>query len=109
MDDVLRALAAPRRRQILRLVRDGEMTAGSIAARFDVTRPAISEHLRVLRETGLVSERREGVRRLYRARPEALDQVRDFLEQFWDDSLDRLRLAAEADQRQEKERTHGAA
>jgi DNA-binding transcriptional ArsR family regulator len=109
MDDVLRALAAPRRRQILRLVRDGEMTAGSIAAHFDVTRPAISEHLRVLRETGLVSERREGVRRLYRARPEALDQVRDFLEQFWDDSLDRLRLAAEADQRQEKERTHGAA
>lgn len=109
MDDVLRALAAPRRREILRLVRDGEMTAGAIAARFDVTRPAISEHLRVLRQTGLVTERRAGVRRLYRARAEALAEVREFLDRFWDDSLDRLRLAAESEQRQQKERTHGAA
>ena len=109
MDDVLRALSAPRRRQILHLVRDREMTAGSIAARFDVTRPAISEHLRVLRESGLVSERRDGVRRFYRARPEALAEVRTFLEDFWDDRLARLRLAAEAEQRQEKDRHHGAA
>jgi len=109
MDDVLRALAAPRRRQILRLVRDGEMTAGAIADHFDVTRPAISEHLRVLRETGLVTERRAGVRRLYRARADALAEVRDFIDRFWDDSLDRLRLAAEAEQRQQRETTHGAA
>lgn len=109
MDDVLRALCAPRRRQILHLVRHREMTAGSIAARFDVTRPAISEHLRVLRESGLVSERRDGVRRFYRARPEALAEVRNFLEDFWDDGLGRLRRAAEAEQRQEKDSRHGAA
>jgi DNA-binding transcriptional ArsR family regulator len=109
MDDVLRALSAPTRREILRLVRDDEMTAGAIAARFTVSRPAVSEHLRVLRETGLVSERREGVRRLYRARPESLAQVRAYLDQFWDDGLDRLRLAAEAEQQQQKERNSGAA
>jgi DNA-binding transcriptional ArsR family regulator len=109
MDDVLRALSAPRRRQILHLVRDAELSAGSIAAHFDVSRPAISEHLRVLRETGLVSERRQGVRRLYRARPEALSEVRRFLDDFWDDSLERLRLAAESEQRQQREHTHGAA
>jgi DNA-binding transcriptional ArsR family regulator len=107
MDDVLRALSAPTRREILRLVRDDEMAAGAIAARFTVTRPAVSEHLRVLRETGLVSERRDGVRRLYRARPEALSQVRAYLDQFWQDSLDRLRLAAEAEQ--QKEPRSGAA
>lgn len=109
MDDVLRALSAPTRREILRMVRDDEMTAGAIAARFTVSRPAVSEHLRVLRETGLVSERREGVRRLYRARPESLAQVRAYLDQFWDDGLDRLRLAAEAEQQQQKERNSGAA
>jgi DNA-binding transcriptional ArsR family regulator len=103
MDDVLRALSAPTRREILRLVRDGEMTAGTIATHFAVSRPAVSEHLRVLRETGLVSERREGVRRLYRARPEAISQVRAYLEQFWEDGLDRLRLAAEAEQQKEPE------
>jgi DNA-binding transcriptional ArsR family regulator len=109
MDDVIRALSAPTRREILRLVRDGEMTAGSIAAQFTMTRPAVSEHLRVLRESGLVSERREGVRRLYRARPEALAQVRAYIDQFWEDSLDRLRLAAEAEQQQQRESRSGAA
>jgi DNA-binding transcriptional ArsR family regulator len=109
MDDVLRALSAPTRREILRLVRDEEMTAGAIAARFQVTRPAVSEHLRVLRETGLVSERREGVRRWYRARPERLDQVRAYLDQFWRDSLDDLRLVAEAEQDAQREANSGAA
>ena len=108
MDDVIRALSAPTRREILRLVRDGEMTAGSIAAQFTMTRPAVSEHLRVLRESGLVSERREGVRRLYRARPEALAQVRAYIDQFWEDSLDRLRLAAEAEQQQREPRSGAA-
>jgi uncharacterized protein YndB with AHSA1/START domain/DNA-binding transcriptional ArsR family regulator len=102
MDDVLRALAAPARRRILHLVRDGEMTAGAIAAHFDVTRPAISEHLRVLRESGLLTERREGVRRFYRARPEAMAEVRDYVDRFWAASLDRLRDAAEAEQRQQE-------
>jgi DNA-binding transcriptional ArsR family regulator len=63
----------------------------------------------VLRESGLVSERRDGVRRLYRARPEALSQVRAYIDQFWEDGLERLRVAAEAEQRQSRERNSGAA
>jgi DNA-binding transcriptional ArsR family regulator len=80
VDDALRAIAEPRRRAILRLVASREMAAGDIARHFDVTRPAISQHLTVLREVGLLSERREGTRRLYRARPQALDELRAFLE-----------------------------
>ena len=104
VDAALRAIAEPRRRDILRLVRERELPAGAIAARFSVTRPAISQHLRVLREAGLVDERREGTRRLYRARPETLDDVRRFLDEFWSDRLDRLREAAEADQRDKERR-----
>lgn len=95
MEAALRAIAEPRRRRILTLVRDGELSAGEIAAHFDVTRPAISQHLGVLKEAGLVSERRDGTRRLYRARPEGLVELRSFLEGFWDERLDALRRAAE--------------
>ena len=66
MEAALKAIAGPRRRRILTLVRDGELSAGEIAAHFDVTRPAVSQHLNVLKEAGLVSERRNGTRRLYR-------------------------------------------
>ena len=66
IDASLKAIAEPRRREILRLVRDDELTAGAIAAHFDVTRPAISQHLSVLRDAGLVVERRDGTRRWYR-------------------------------------------
>jgi DNA-binding transcriptional ArsR family regulator len=97
MEAVAHAIAAPRRRAILRLVREGELTAGAIAEHFDVTRPAISQHLRVLREAELLTERRDGTRRLYRARPEGLAELRAFVEDFWD--LERLRAAAEAEQR----------
>jgi DNA-binding transcriptional ArsR family regulator len=95
MEAALKAIAEPRRRQILTLVRDGELAAGEIAARFDVTRPAISQHLGVLKEAGLVSERRDGTRRLYQARPEGLEELRVFLEEFWDKRLDALRREAE--------------
>jgi len=98
----LRAIAAPRRRQILSLVRDGELSAGEIAAHFDVTRPAISQHLNVLKEAGLVTERRSGTRRLYRARPEGLAELMRFLEGFWDSRLDALKREAERE-----ERVHG--
>jgi DNA-binding transcriptional ArsR family regulator len=98
MDLVARALAAPRRREILTLVRDGELSAGEIASHFDVSRPAVSQHLSALREAGLLSERRDGTRRLYRAQPEALAGLRDFLNEFWTDRLERLRLAAELEQ-----------
>ena len=75
MEGALKAIAAPRRREILSLVRADELSAGEIAAHFDVTRPAISQHLTVLKEAGLVSERRNGTRRLYKARPEGLIEV----------------------------------
>ena len=100
MEAALKAIAAPRRRQILTLVRDGELTAGEIASHFDVTRPAISQHLNVLKEAGLVSERRNGTRRLYRARPEGLAELKDFLEGFWEVRLQALKREAEKEERQ---------
>src|ERR671932_950993 len=99
MDVALRALADRRRREILRLVRSEELPAGEIAAHFAVTRPAISQHLRVLKEAGLVTERREGTRRLYRARPETVEDLRRFLDEFWSERLERLRDVAEMNQR----------
>ena len=102
----MKAIAEPRRRQILTLVRDGELSAGEIAARFDVTRPAISQHLGVLKEAGLVRERRDGTRRLYQARPEGLEELRVFLEEFWDTRLDALRREAERKEARKHERNH---
>ena len=99
MDAALRAISEPRRREILRLVRDEERTAGDIAARFDITRPAISQHLSVLRDAGLLVERRAGTRRWYRARPEGTRELHDWLEAFWDDGLARLAAAAEQEER----------
>lgn len=98
MEAALRAIAAPHRRQILSLVRDGELSAGEIAAHFDVTRPAVSQHLNVLKEAGLVSERRNGTRRLYRARPEGLVPVKQFLEEFWDPRLEALKREIEREE-----------
>ena len=95
MEAAARAIAEPRRRAILRLVRDDELAAGEIAAHFDVTRPAVSQHLTVLKDAGLLAERREGTRRLYRARPEGLEDLREFLDEFWATGLERLKRAAE--------------
>jgi DNA-binding transcriptional ArsR family regulator len=104
METALRAIAEPRRREILRLVRARELPAGEIAAHFDVTRPAISQHLQVLKQAGLVDERRDGTRRLYRARPEGLASLREFLSEFWQD---RLRLLADAAEKEERRKQHG--
>ena len=95
MDAVLHAIAEPRRRRILELVSSNELSAGEIASRFEITRPAISQHLTVLRDAGLVSMRRDGTRRIYRARPQQLAELRDYLDEFWADGLDRLKAAAE--------------
>lgn len=95
MIDALQAMAEPRRLEILRHLRDGELTAGAIASRFEVTRPAISHHLAVLREAGLVEVRRQGTRRLYSIRPEAFADVADFLREFWADRLGRLKEEVE--------------
>src|SRR5688572_23624055 len=99
MDAALHALAEPRRREILRLIRDEALTSGAIAAHFDVSRPAISQHLAVLRAADLVLERRDGTRRWYRARPEGARELRNWLESFWDDGLTRLVAAAEQEER----------
>jgi DNA-binding transcriptional ArsR family regulator len=99
MEAALKAIAAPRRRQILALVRDDELRAGDIAAHFDVSRPAVSQHLTVLKEAGLVTERRNGTERLYRARLEGLLPVREFLDQFWDDRLEVLKREVEHEER----------
>ncbi len=102
MEAALKAMAEPRRRAILKLVRDEELTAGQIAAAFDVTRPAISQHLTVLKEAGLVSERRDGTRRFYRARPETIRELQRYLEEYWRSSLDRLKAAAEWQERRKR-------
>ena len=93
------AIAESRRREILRLLRDRELSVGEVASRFDVTQPAISQHLRVLKGAGLVSDRREGTRRLYRARSDGLAELHDFLAEFLGTGLERLKYAAEAEER----------
>jgi DNA-binding transcriptional ArsR family regulator len=93
--DVFQVLAESRRREVLALLTGEERTAGDIAARFDVTRQAISQHLRILLQAGLIRERREGTRRWYRARPEGLEEVRAYVEAMWPDALQRLKAAAE--------------
>ena len=93
MQDVLEAIANPRRREILRLVWDEELSAGEIASRFDVTWPAVSQSLGVLRRAGLVTERREATRRFYRADPARLGPLRLALEQMWAEDLSDLQRA----------------
>jgi DNA-binding transcriptional ArsR family regulator len=95
--DGLQVISEPRRREILRLVWDDELASGEIAARFDVTFGAVSQHLGVLRDAGFVRVRRDGNRRLYRADREALGPLAAALESMWGDALDRLAAAAESD------------
>jgi DNA-binding transcriptional ArsR family regulator len=92
-------MAAPHPRTIVRLVADAELSAGEIAANFDLTWPAVSQHLGVLKEAGLVSERRNGTRRLYRARPEGIVELRTFLDEFWGERLEALKREAEREER----------
>jgi len=101
---VLKALAEPRRVAILKLVAGKELAAGEIASRFRTSRPAISQHLRVLNDAGLLAQRRVGTMRLYRARPETLLELRVFLDSFWSVSLDVLKREAEADARRSRGR-----
>ena len=79
MAEVFDALAQPTRREILRLLAGGEQSAGALASHFSVTQPAVSQHLKVLRDAGLVDDRRDGARRLYRVRPEGLADLQAFL------------------------------
>jgi DNA-binding transcriptional ArsR family regulator len=90
------ALADPNRRAILRLVRDHPRAVNEIAEQFDITQQAVSQHLKVLRDAGLVAVRPQGQRRLYVVRPEGLTGLRDFLDEFWPDTLQRLKEAVES-------------
>jgi DNA-binding transcriptional ArsR family regulator len=104
IDEVLHALVEPRRRKLLELVNDHELTSGELASHFpDVTRPAISQHLKVLEDAGLVLVRREGTRRLYRAKPDNLEELREYLEIFWENRLQRLKEAVETETRSKKD------
>jgi DNA-binding transcriptional ArsR family regulator len=98
--DSLQVVAEPRRRAILRLVWDAELPAGEIAARFEVSFAAVSQHLGVLREAGLVTVRRDGTRRLYRADRAALGRLGQVLEQLWSVQLAELAELAEAAERE---------
>jgi DNA-binding transcriptional ArsR family regulator len=98
VEAALKAIAAPHRRRILRLVWDEELSAGEISAHFELTRPAVSQHLTVLKEAGLVSERRNGTRRLYRASPDGLAELKEFLEEFWGARLEALKAEAEREE-----------
>lgn len=101
-DAVLRALADPHRREIIRLIRDSELPAGQIATHFTLTQQAVSQHLAVLKKAGLLAERREGTRRLYRFHSDALAPVRELLDEFWPDALQRLKHAVERDHRKKR-------
>ena len=96
-DAVLRALAEPQRRRILAVVRDRELPAGEIAEHFDITHQAVSQHLRVLKDAGVLRERRDGTRRLYAIRPEAIEPLRAFLDELWPASLQRLKRTVETE------------
>ena len=107
VDGALKALAEPRRRAIVRLVWSHELPATDIADQFrDVSRPAISQHLSVLKDANLVTERRDGTRRLYRANRDTVAELRSFLDDYWTSGLERLRDAAEAAEARRRETTH---
>lgn len=94
-DAVLRALADPHRRAILRLVQHTELPAGQIAETFTLTQQAVSQHIGVLKAAGLLTERRDGSRRFYALQHESLEPVRELLSEFWPDALGRLKKAVE--------------
>jgi DNA-binding transcriptional ArsR family regulator len=96
-EHVLKALAEPRRQQILRLVRATPRSVGDIAEQVDITQQAVSQHLQVLRDAGLVAVRQDGTRRLYAIRPDGLASLDRFLAELWPEGLRRLKTAVEAD------------
>jgi DNA-binding transcriptional ArsR family regulator len=91
----LAVLADPTRRQVFERLRAGPRPVNALASGLPVSRPAVSQHLKVLREAGLVEERSEGVRRIYSLRREGLMELREWLDSFWGDALDAFRMEAE--------------
>ncbi len=101
--EVYGALAQPKRREILRLLAGRELSAGEIASRFAVTQPAMSQHLKVLKDVGLLNERREGTKRLLSVRAEGLEDLHTFLAEVLPSRLERLKQAAEKEERSERD------
>ena len=101
--EVFDAVAQPKRREIIRLLSAGELSAGEIASHFAVTQPAISQHLKVLKDVGLVSERREGTKRMLSVRAEGLAELHDFLAEVLPSKLERLKEVAEREERAERD------
>lgn len=100
LDLTAQAISDPTRRRILGLVRDDERSAGELASEFEhLSRPAVSQHLRVLHQADLVTVRRDGNRRMYLSRPEGLNEMRTFIDEMWTDRLVRLKQAAERAER----------
>src|SRR5919202_2038927 len=93
----IQALGDPTRRAVFEQLRRGPRAVGEIAAELPVSRPAVSQHLRVLKEAGLVTDRQNGTRRLYRVDPGGLAELREYLDRFWDEALDQFKQAVEAD------------
>jgi len=98
----LQALSDPTRRAVLEELRSGPRAVGEIAARLPVSRPAVSQHLRVLKEAGLVTERQNGTRRLYRVDPDGLAELREYLEGLWEEALAGFKAAAEKEEGRKK-------
>jgi DNA-binding transcriptional ArsR family regulator len=96
----LAVLADPTRRRVFERLRSGPRAVNALAAGLPVTRPAVSQHLKVLKEAGLVEERSEGVRRIYSVRRQGLSELRDWLDSFWGDALDAFKLEAERSHRE---------
>ena len=105
--EVFEAIAQPKRREILRLLAAKERSAGEVASQFAVTQPAISQHLRVLKEAGLIKERRDGTRRLYSIRAEGLKDLQGFLADVLPGRLEELKRVVEQDQRSGRGRDAG--
>ena len=96
-DSILRALVEPHRREILRLVRDEARSVNEITEHFSISQQAVSQHLKVLKDAGLVAVRQDGQRRLYEVRPDGLDSLEGFLTELWPASLQRLKADIETD------------
>ena len=98
----LDALGDPTRRAIFERLAGGPLAVGEIANELPVSRPAVSQHLKVLKDAGLVSDRAEGTRRVYQIDPKGLAMLRKYFEQFWTDALDAFRRAAEETYKEKK-------
>jgi|ERR671924_1571935 DNA-binding transcriptional ArsR family regulator len=95
-EEAMNALGDPTRRAIFERLRAGPRTVGKLAEGLPVSRPAVSQHLRVLKDAGLVADRREGTRRVYRIEPDGVGSLRAYFDSFWDEALAALKEAAES-------------